>query len=37
MLKAHRVYELYHQYELFNVEISKPELEEAFKDQLLCS
>jgi hypothetical protein len=37
MLKAHRVYDLYHAYDLYNVEFSVPELEESYKDQLLCS
>ncbi|CEQ43207.1 SPOSA6832_05110, partial [Sporobolomyces salmonicolor] len=37
MLKAHRVYELYHEYQLFNIELSSPTLEEAFSNQLLLS
>lgn len=37
ILKAHRTYDLYHEYELYNIEFSTPSLEEAFKDQLLCS
>ncbi|GAA5989512.1 hypothetical protein JCM11641_005556 [Rhodosporidiobolus odoratus] len=37
ILKAHRVYELFHEYELFNVEISNAGLQDAFRDQLLVS
>ncbi|SCV73395.1 BQ2448_7321 [Microbotryum intermedium] len=37
MLKSHRVYELYHEYGLYNVELADPELEEAYRDQVLCS
>lgn len=37
LLKAHRVYDLWNEYELFNVEFTDPVLEEAYKDQLLCS
>ncbi|GAA5848824.1 hypothetical protein JCM8547_006356 [Rhodosporidiobolus lusitaniae] len=37
ILKAHRAYELFHEYELFNVEFSSPTLQEAFHDQLLIS
>lgn len=37
ILKAHRVYHLFHEYGLFNVELSSPGLEEAFHDQLLVS
>ncbi|GAA5844933.1 hypothetical protein JCM11251_007273 [Rhodosporidiobolus azoricus] len=37
ILKAHRAYELFHEYELFNAEISRPELQEAFSDQLLLT
>lgn len=31
------MYDLYNEYELFNVEFSDPTLEESYKDQLLCS
>ncbi|GAA5999704.1 uncharacterized protein JCM10292_003708 [Rhodotorula paludigena] len=37
ILKAHRLYELFHEYSLFNVEFSSPSLEEAYHDQLLLS
>ncbi|KDE04664.1 hypothetical protein MVLG_04888 [Microbotryum lychnidis-dioicae p1A1 Lamole] len=37
MLKSHRVYELYHDYAMYNIELADPELEEAYKDQVLCS
>ncbi|GAA5992848.1 hypothetical protein JCM10908_001371 [Rhodotorula pacifica] len=37
ILKAHRVYHLFHEYGLFNVELDPPQLEEAFHDQLLVS
>ncbi|BGP49310.1 Histone deacetylase hda1 [Rhodotorula kratochvilovae] len=37
ILKAHRLYDLFHEYELFNVEFSSPTLEEAYHDQLLLS
>ncbi|KAM0791687.1 hypothetical protein ACM66B_003961 [Microbotryomycetes sp. NB124-2] len=37
LLKSHRVYDLYHEYGLFNVELSDPVLEEKFSNQLLCS
>ncbi|GAA5820597.1 hypothetical protein JCM3770_007170 [Rhodotorula araucariae] len=37
ILKAHRLYDLFHEYQLFNVEFSSPTLEEAYHDQLLLS
>jgi histone deacetylase 6 len=37
ILKAHRTYDLYHAYRLYNIEFAKEELEVAFKDQLLCT
>ncbi|KAK4050595.1 Histone deacetylase hda1 [Microbotryomycetes sp. JL201] len=37
LLKSHRVYDLYHEYGLFNVELVDPLLEEKFSNQLLCS
>ncbi|BGP17393.1 hypothetical protein JCM10213_001854 [Rhodosporidiobolus nylandii] len=37
ILKAHRVYELFHEYGLFNVEFSSAALQEAFANQLLLS
>lgn len=36
-LKAHRTYDLYHEYGLFNIEFAIPDLESGYKDQLLCS
>ena len=36
-LKAHRTYDLYHEYGLFNIEFANDALEESYKDQLLCS
>ncbi|KAM0756106.1 Arginase/deacetylase [Meredithblackwellia eburnea MCA 4105] len=36
-LKAHRTYDLYHEYKLFNIELADPELDESYKDQLLCT
>lgn len=36
-LKAHRTYDLYHEYGLFNIEFADEALEESYKDQLLCS
>ncbi|GAA6010687.1 hypothetical protein JCM10207_005798 [Rhodosporidiobolus poonsookiae] len=37
VLKAHRLYELFNEYELFNVEFSSLSLQAAFSDQLLLS
>ncbi|KPV74546.1 uncharacterized protein RHOBADRAFT_54352 [Rhodotorula graminis WP1] len=37
ILKAHRLYDLFHEYELFNVAFSSASLEEAYHDQLLIS
>ncbi|GAA6044078.1 hypothetical protein JCM8097_005022 [Rhodosporidiobolus ruineniae] len=37
ILKAHRTYDLFHEYGLFNVELSDPTLQEAFSNQLLLS
>lgn len=37
ILKAHRTYDLYHEYKLYNIEFDNATLEEAFKNQLLCS
>ncbi|KAL8280223.1 hypothetical protein RQP46_007337 [Phenoliferia psychrophenolica] len=37
VLKAHRTYDLYHEYDLFNIEFANATLKEAYKDQLLCS
>ncbi|KAI5476584.1 hypothetical protein MNV49_007471 [Pseudohyphozyma bogoriensis] len=37
ILKAHRTYELYHQFGLYNIEFAQEDLESTYKDQLLCS
>ncbi|GAA5917900.1 hypothetical protein JCM6882_003984 [Rhodosporidiobolus microsporus] len=37
ILKAHRAYELFHEYELFNAELSNAALQQAFSDQLLLT
>lgn len=37
VLKKHRLYELWHEYGLFDVEFNSPTLEEAYSNQLLVS
>lgn len=37
VLKKHRLYELWHEYGLFDVEFNSPALEEAYSNQLLVS
>ena len=37
ILKAHRTHHLWDKYKLYNVPISVPALQEAFKDQLLLT
>lgn len=37
ILKAHRTHHLWDKYKLYNVPISVPTLQEAFKDQLLLT
>lgn len=37
ILKAHRTYDLYHKYQLFNIEFADVDLEASYHDQLLCS
>lgn len=37
MLRAHRLYELFNEYGLFNIEISDPVLEATFSNQILMS